>query len=93
MRAAKMPSVHELLMSIRLKKAEHFLRYSIYTVKDEARMTGWSSSLYFSNCFRRRYGCPPGVYRLRIERELAASERRALSDSTSDGGISVKQTP
>ena len=58
-------SLYQVLVDIRLHRAASLLGGDTYLVKEVAEMTGWSSQLYFSAAFRRRYGCPPTTFRKR----------------------------
>lgn len=56
------------LMSVRLEKARELLmerRYKIYEIAD---MTGYGSSRYFTDAFKRRYGISPVDYLNRLNR-------------------------
>lgn len=55
----KKASVRRTLMNIRLDRAYRLLQKGRYTVKEIAYHTGWSNPLYFSGCFRKKYGLPP----------------------------------
>lgn len=79
LRRAKMPSIHDLLIELRLEAAEKFLCLGRYTVKDVARLTGWNSPLYFSNCFRKRFGCPPGTYSHKMQQEGPANHEDTIN--------------
>jgi len=52
-------TIRRYLVSTRLEQAELLLRSGCYLVKDAAKLTGWNSAYYFSNCFRRHFGFPP----------------------------------
>lgn len=52
----------EYLLRIRLTMAAKFLLEKRYLVKEIASLCGFSDSHYFSNVFRKHYGCSPGSY-------------------------------
>ena len=57
------------LVSVRMEKARKLLmerRYKIYEIAD---MTGYASSRYFTDAFKKRYGISPGDYVLRMNGE------------------------
>ncbi len=58
------------LVELRLSRARSLLEEGRHSVKEVAALTGWSSQLYFSAAFRRRYGMPPS--RVRKGRGLSA---------------------
>ncbi len=53
-------TTRQTLIAIRLERARELLTETNYRVKDVAALTGWHSPFYFSNCYRRRFGIPPG---------------------------------
>lgn len=52
-------TLHQTLISIRLKRAQELLREGALSVKETAALTGWSNQLYFSSAFRKQNGYPP----------------------------------
>ena len=52
-------SLRQLLVKERLTKARELLQKNKYYIKEIARLTGWNCPAYFSNCFRKHYGCYP----------------------------------
>lgn len=58
-RAATGRTTRQTLIAIRLTHAQELLADSRYFIKDVAALTGWRSQFYFSNCYRRFFGCPP----------------------------------
>lgn len=52
-------SLRQLLIKERLSKAYELLLEDKYYIKEIARITGWNCPAYFSNCFRKHYGCYP----------------------------------
>lgn len=59
-RKATGKTTRQNLIAVRLNHARELLEDSIYFVKDVATLTGWRSPFYFSNCYHRCYGIPPG---------------------------------
>lgn len=55
--------IRQNLIRIRLEHAAELLEDPACTVKDAAALTGWKNPFYFSNSFRRHFGCSPGEYR------------------------------
>lgn len=83
MRLAEMPSFHEFLLQFRMERAEKFLQTGRYTVKEVARMTGWNSPFYFSNCFHKYFGCPPSLFRAKARSEGADKPENLYPNSIS----------
>ena len=57
------------LVSVRMEKAREFLmerKYKIYEIADK---TGYTSSRYFTDAFKKRFGISPGDYILRLNGE------------------------
>lgn len=52
-------TIRQYLIKTRLEQAELLLQSGRCLVKDAARLTGWNSSYYFSNCYHRYFGMPP----------------------------------
>lgn len=53
----------EYILRVRLGKAAEMLQEGISSVSETAMKTGFSSPSYFTQAFRRRYGCSPKDYR------------------------------
>lgn len=56
------------LMSVRLEKARELLMERGYKIYEIANMTGYGSSRYFTDAFKRRYGISPVDYLNRLNR-------------------------
>lgn len=56
-------SIREYLTKLRINDAKHLLKYSELTVTEIAFTTGFSSSNYFTNVFKKELGMSPGTYR------------------------------
>lgn len=56
-------SFRQLLLDMRLAKAEELLRERAFTVTEIAQMIGFTDLPHFDRVFRRRFGMPPSVYR------------------------------
>ncbi len=56
-------SIREYLTKLRLNDAKQLLKYSDLTVTEIAFTTGFSSSNYFTNVFKKELGISPGTYR------------------------------
>lgn len=56
-------SLVEYLTEKRLGEAKKLLAEGRYQVAEVARMVGYEDANYFSKVFKRRVGCPPGIYR------------------------------
>ena len=56
-------TIYEYLREIRIEKAKRLLLYTSLGITEIALETGFSSSQYFSNVFRRSEGVEPSVYR------------------------------
>lgn len=54
---------HRYLLNLRMHKACELLTTTRCDVGEVAAIVGFSDPLYFSRCFRREMGCPPGAYR------------------------------
>ena len=50
---------NDFIRIIRLKKAAEFLRQNEYRINEIAYIVGFSSSSYFSKCFKKQYGVLP----------------------------------
>ena len=55
-------TISEFIRSIRLAKAEQLLLNSHYNLSEISDMTGFSSTSYFSTCFKGKYGCAPSKF-------------------------------
>jgi len=55
-------SARAFIIKTRLENAVRLLKMNCFIVKEVAEMTGWSSQFYFSNSFRRSYGCSPSEF-------------------------------
>lgn len=49
----------EYLINYRLNMAQRLLRRHKYRIKEVAALCGWNCSHYFSNCYRKKFGCSP----------------------------------
>jgi AraC-like DNA-binding protein len=56
-------SLVEYLTEKRLGEAKKLLGEGRFHVAEVARMVGYEDANYFSKVFKRRVGCPPGMYR------------------------------
>lgn len=56
-------SVMEYVMKKRLAQAEKLLRETDHSIKEVAALSGFSDTEYFSRCFKKNYGCPPGQWK------------------------------
>ncbi|MEI6169256.1 MAG: AraC family transcriptional regulator [bacterium] len=72
-------TLSQTVVDIRLRRALQMLAQSGYIIKEIAALTGWSSQLYFSAAFHKRYGTSPSAYRTQ------ASTKRTLAQT---GGLS-----
>jgi len=52
-------TIRQYLIQTRLEQAKLLLQSGRCMVKDAAKLTGWNSAYYFSNCYRRHFGIPP----------------------------------
>ena len=50
----------EYVMKKRMAQAEKLLRETDQSVKEIALFCGFSDVEYFSRCFKKEHGCPPG---------------------------------
>jgi len=57
-------TVRQNLVKIRLEQAYNDLHTGRMSVKEVAFRTGWKNQLYFSTCFRKKYGFPPSRVRI-----------------------------
>jgi len=74
-RAATGMTPKAYLVHVRLAAAARFLCEKRYLVKEVAAMCGFSGARHFSETFRRHYGCPPGDFAEKADRELAKNIR------------------
>lgn len=56
------------LHQVRLDRALDLLAFSQLSLKEIAGRCGFANERYFSTCFRRAMGCPPGAWRRRQNR-------------------------
>jgi AraC-like DNA-binding protein len=56
-------TINQYLTEIRIEKAKRLLLYTSLSITEIALETGFSSSQYFSNVFRRAEGIEPSIYR------------------------------
>lgn len=59
-------TIRQNLVRIRLEQAYSDLQTGKMAVKEVAFRTGWRNQLYFSTCFRKKYGFPPSQVRVRV---------------------------
>ena len=52
-------TIRQYLIQTRLEQAKLLLQSGRCMVKDAAKLTGWNSAYYFSNCYRHYFGIPP----------------------------------
>lgn len=52
-------TIRQYLIQTRLEQAKILLEGGRCLVKDAARLTGWNSAYYFSNCYHEYFGEPP----------------------------------
>ncbi|MEN8115820.1 MAG: helix-turn-helix domain-containing protein [Bacteroidota bacterium] len=62
-------SVSQFIREIRLKKATDLLERGTFTVSEIAYNVGFGSPAYFSRCFHKHYGFPPGEVKKRFLQE------------------------
>nr|WP_144364801.1 helix-turn-helix domain-containing protein [Lacrimispora amygdalina] len=51
------------MISCRIIKSREFPEDPSLTIAEIAQNTGFSSQSYFTNCFKRIFGCTPNKYR------------------------------
>ena len=56
-------TVMEYVMKKRMAQAEKLLRETNQSVKEIALLCGFSDVEYFSRCFKKEHGCPPGEWK------------------------------
>ncbi len=57
------------LISYRLKIAANYLQDTSLSISEIALSTGFTGISYFSETFRKKYDCSPGVYRNKVTKE------------------------
>lgn len=60
---------HQMLIDLRMRRANDLLADTNLNVKEIAAMTGWGSQLYFSTAYRRRHGHSPSAARLAAKKK------------------------
>jgi AraC-like DNA-binding protein len=60
----------EFIRSVRLQKAVQLLKSEQFTVDQISTQVGFSSSTYFSTCFKQYYQVSPGKYLLHFDQEV-----------------------
>jgi len=55
---------HQMIIDLRMRRANDLLAGTNLTVKEIAAMTGWGSQLYFSAAYHRRHGHSPSAARI-----------------------------
>jgi TolB-like protein/AraC-like DNA-binding protein/Tfp pilus assembly protein PilF len=66
-------SVSQFIRQVRLSRAMQMLKQEDLTVSEISYRVGFSSTSYFTKCFREQYGYPPGEVGKRKEKEAPAS--------------------
>ena len=61
----------EFLLKKRLRYAAHLLLTTDMGIQDTARSSGFDNPIYFTQCFRRKYGISPGNYRKKFSGNTA----------------------
>lgn len=56
-------TIKQNIVRTRLEQAYRNLQIGKISVKEVAFRTGWKNQLYFSTCFRKKYGFPPSHVR------------------------------
>ncbi len=59
----------ELLLEMRINYAKQYLIRTDYNIQKIAELVGFSSEIYFSNCFKKYMGISPRNYRKKYERK------------------------
>jgi DNA-binding response OmpR family regulator len=72
LRAVMNLSATEFIRTIRLKRAEELIRARAGNVTEIAFKVGFSSTSYFSKCFRQQFGVPPSTYGKKSRTDLNA---------------------
>lgn len=57
----------DVLLEIRMEYARQYLIRSDYDIKKISKLVGFSSEIYFSNCFKKHMGMSPRNYRKKYE--------------------------
>jgi AraC-like DNA-binding protein len=60
---------HQMLIDLRMRRANDLLAATNLTVKEIAAMTGWGSQLYFSAAYHRRHGHSPSAARMTAKKK------------------------
>ncbi len=60
-------TVMEYVTKKRIAEAERLLRETDLSIKEVALLSGFSDVEYFSRCFKKRHGCPPGEWKKKNE--------------------------
>ena len=68
------PRLRNSCFPLRLQKAQELLRGTEKSVLDIAQETGFGTSSYFTELFRREMGCAPLEYRKRYRQQEKLSE-------------------
>lgn len=63
-------TLHQYIISYRLKNAASLLRYSDRSINDVAERTGFSDASYFTKTFKGAYGMTPKEYRNKFKEDL-----------------------
>lgn len=63
LRTLGLPSPHEHLTAMRMRKGEELLRESDLSIERVAELCGFSDTRSFTRRFRERHGCPPSRFR------------------------------
>ena len=66
------------IRSIRLHKASELLTTSDMSISDIAYSVGFSSASYLVKCFREKYGCTPGEWRDRENRQQSVNDEPSV---------------
>jgi AraC-like DNA-binding protein len=78
-------TLRQYLIRTRLEQGKMLLADGCCFVRDAARLTGWSSAYYFSNCYREYFGVPPSKTR------LASDLKTTRPPSTPGGSPSARE--
>jgi AraC-like DNA-binding protein len=55
-------SAGSFIQAVRLKKAAQLIEQKFDTITQIAYLVGFNNPSYFSECFRRQFGCTPSEY-------------------------------
>ena len=81
-------SLHKYLMRLRVLYAADLLRTGNLSVGEAAEMAGFSDFSYFSQFFRRSYGCTPSAFRAgRLPENAPGVEKAEQTLSEKEGGM------